>query len=287
MIHPIPHQTLTYEDGDLFVSMQGNADAQTVLLFHHGYLQSHLTWDAQLDWFARHHMLAVSYDLLWHGRSQAREDLQPSPTVWAKMVATLVQFLGPRSTIIHVGWSFGGYILQCYLEQYGTAHVQAIVLVDALFGDMDRVMHLFQQRTPAVFQAVVTINDRDASIAARLEAIHQFVASLYENPPDAPEYALVFGYNVTAFRQQLTVPLLTSMHSFPQSSPLSGNLQSIPVALLWGEQDTATHIDNLVHLQQLFPRARVVTLPGGHAHHREHPGTFNTALTHFLAQAGL
>lgn len=277
----------TYEDGNLFLKMQGNADAQTVMLFHHGYLQSHITWNPQLKWFASQDVLVVSYDLLWHGRSQACKDLQPSSETWADMVASIIQFLGPRSNIIHIGWSFGGYILQCYLEKYGTTHVQAIVLVDALFGDMNRVMELFQKRTPAVLQAIVTMNDHDASVDVRLEAVNQFVDCLYEYPPDAQEYSLVFGYNVTAFRQQISVPLFTKMHSFPYTSPLRDRLQSIPVQIMWGEQDVVTHIDNIADIQRLLPHAQVVKLLGGHSHHREHPDHFNHALYEFLVSLGL
>jgi pimeloyl-ACP methyl ester carboxylesterase len=53
----------------------------------------------------------------------------------------------------------------------------------------------------------------------------------------------------------------------------------IPVALLWGDQDSVTPLEQARDLQQLLPQATLTLLPGlGHIPQIEDPGAFNDAL---------
>ena len=53
----------------------------------------------------------------------------------------------------------------------------------------------------------------------------------------------------------------------------------IPVAILWGDKDSVTPLDQAHDLQKLMPQAALTALPGlGHIPQIEDPEAFNTAL---------
>ena len=58
-----------------------------------------------------------------------------------------------------------------------------------------------------------------------------------------------------------------------------------PVAILWGDQDHVTPVDQARDLQTLIPRASLTLLPGlGHIPQIEDPTLFNEALLKALAK---
>ena len=59
----------------------------------------------------------------------------------------------------------------------------------------------------------------------------------------------------------------------------------IPVALLWGDKDTVTPLDQAYDLQTLLPQATLTILPGlGHIPQIEDPAAFNDALLKALGK---
>jgi pimeloyl-ACP methyl ester carboxylesterase len=59
----------------------------------------------------------------------------------------------------------------------------------------------------------------------------------------------------------------------------------LPVALIWGDQDTITPLDQAYDLQKLLPQAWLTVLPGlGHIPQIEDPAAFNDALLKALGK---
>ena len=59
----------------------------------------------------------------------------------------------------------------------------------------------------------------------------------------------------------------------------------LPVALIWGDQDTVTPLDQARDLQTLLPQATLTLLPGlGHIPQIEDPAAFSDALLKALAK---
>ena len=59
----------------------------------------------------------------------------------------------------------------------------------------------------------------------------------------------------------------------------------LPVAILWGDKDTVTPIDQATDLQKLLPQASLTQLPGlGHIPQIEDPALYNDALLKTLGK---
>ncbi|HEY7269792.1 MAG TPA: alpha/beta hydrolase, partial [Dehalococcoidia bacterium] len=101
----------------LHVAETGVATGRPIL-FIHGFSQSHLTWRLQMasDLGESYRLLAM--DLRGHGLSEQPASGYADPRLWAADVAGVIAQLHLEKPVL-VGWSYGGFIIGDYLEEFG------------------------------------------------------------------------------------------------------------------------------------------------------------------------
>ncbi len=107
----------------------GNVDGPPIV-FIHGWSQSHLCWDKQIESALRDEFRLVACDLRGHGMSEA--PLEPEQytdaSLWAEDLAGIIEQLGLERAVL-VGWSYGAFVICDYLRAYGQDRVAAIDFV--------------------------------------------------------------------------------------------------------------------------------------------------------------
>ena len=114
----------------LHVREWGNPEGPPIL-FIHGWSQSHLCWDKQVESALRDEFRLVAFDLRGHGMSEAPLETEhyTEPALWADDVAAIIDELRVERPVL-VGWSYGSFVICDYIRVYGQARVGAIDFVD-------------------------------------------------------------------------------------------------------------------------------------------------------------
>jgi non-heme chloroperoxidase len=114
----------------LHVREWGNPEGPPIL-FVHGWSQSHLCWDKQVESALRDEFRLVAFDLRGHGMSEAPLETEhyTEPGLWADDVAAIIDELRVERPVL-VGWSYGSFVICDYIRAYGQAQVGAIDFVD-------------------------------------------------------------------------------------------------------------------------------------------------------------
>ena len=115
----------------LSVVQTGNENGPDIL-FIHGFSQSYLSWQDQIDSDLTKDFRLTLFDLRGHGASAkpADPDSYKSSQLWADDVAAVIAQKGLNSPVL-VGWSWAGFIIMDYVRHNGTADIAAINLVSA------------------------------------------------------------------------------------------------------------------------------------------------------------
>jgi pimeloyl-ACP methyl ester carboxylesterase len=127
----------------LHVREWGKADGPA-LVFIHGWSQSHLCWQRQVESPLRDEFRLVAFDLRGHGMSDAPLKAQhyTHAGLWAYDVAAVIEELELERPVL-VGWSYGAFVICDYLRAYGQDRIGAIDFVagavrlgEAAFGTL-------------------------------------------------------------------------------------------------------------------------------------------------------
>ncbi len=100
------------------------------ILFIHGWSQSHLCWQRQVESPLRDEFRLIAFDLRGHGMSQAPLQSQhyTHAGLWAYDVAAIIHELGLERPVL-VGWSYGAFVICDYIRCYGQDQIGAINFV--------------------------------------------------------------------------------------------------------------------------------------------------------------
>ena len=118
----------------LYYKDTGNPDAP-VILFIHGWSQTHAVWIRQFSSELAGEFHLVSFDLRGHGYSEcpAGGDHYLNGKLYADDLQAVISRYD-RHTPVLVGWSYGALVIGDYLRHYGQAGVSGIVMVSGLHG---------------------------------------------------------------------------------------------------------------------------------------------------------
>ena len=139
-------KTHTVRGGDglrLHAREWGNPDG-TPIVFIHGWSQSHLCWQRQVESPLSEEFRLVAFDLRGHGMSDA--PLQPEhytqAGLWANDLAAIIEKLELERPVL-VGWSYGPFVICDYIRAYGQDCLGALDFVagavrlgEAAFGTL-------------------------------------------------------------------------------------------------------------------------------------------------------
>jgi len=118
-------------DVNLWVGEWGNSDAPPIILIH-GFMQSHLSWQAQLDSHLADEFRLIAIDNRGHGRSEkpGNDDAYQDGKNWADDIDAVIKQLKLDQPVL-VGWSYGGLIMLDYCQRYGCDDIAGINFVAA------------------------------------------------------------------------------------------------------------------------------------------------------------
>ncbi len=111
-------------DIKLFYEDQGKGQA---VIFVHGVMMSSKFFYKQIPYFSKNYRTIV-IDFRGHGQSSK---IEYGHTVgqYARDLKILIEKLGLKDVIL-VGWSMGAFVLWDYVNQFGTANLKALAIVD-------------------------------------------------------------------------------------------------------------------------------------------------------------
>lgn len=255
--------------------VQAGLDSGPGILFLHGFSQSALSWQAQLnDPQLQQAFQLVAVDLRGHGNSAKHwraEDY--SDEAWAGDVAAVLAATGLDRPVL-VAWSFGGLVAMHYVRHYGTGQLAGLQLVGG-------VGQLVLQPPPAVPLDPAWVRDMLADdIRANLRAAHQSVSRLTAEPMPADwvEQTLAAYLMMPPYAKRAIGAAMGD------NSDLAARLD-LPVRLAGGALDPIVAPAVLEQAAAALPQASVTIYAGaGHSPFAELPQQFNRDLAAFMQQ---
>lgn len=262
--------------GGVFVQEKGPADGIPVVLFHGTAAWSDL-WRRTTDALAAAGYHVIALDLPPFGFSD-----RPGNYTRQDQAARIDDVLGALKTApaIIVGHSFGAGAATELVMQYPD-RARALVLVDAALG-----LTAAPSDTPWVIQpkwirevlVSLTITNPVATTT-----LLKFMIAKKERA--LPEYVAILQRPLT--QRDSTSDIADWLHYFLGTDTDAASADrnayarlKLPVAILWGDKDSITPVEQALDLRSLLPpEPRLTLLPGlGHIPQIEDPDMFNDAL---------
>ena len=261
--------------GGVFLQEKGPADGVPVVLFHGTAAWSEL-WRRTSEALAAAGFRVIALDLPPFGFSDRPGTY--TREAQAARVEAVLRALGAPPAII-VGHSFGAGAATEFVMRH-PQRARALVLVDAALG--------------------LTAPPADVPLLAQPKWVRELLVSLTITNPLAtktllqsliakkeralPEYVEILQRPTTL--RGTTSDIADWLHYFigDDRAALSADRAAyakltMPVTILWGDQDTVTPLAQARDLAALLPHAKLTVLPGlGHIPQIEDPAGFNDAL---------
>lgn len=276
----------TVVDGDAVFSQSHGAATGTPILLVHGTAAWSGTWFTLVPALERAGYRVIAVDLPPFGYSGKAADADFSRHAQARRLLAVLDDYGVHRAIV-VGHSFGGGPA-LELAMTAQSRVQRLVLIDAALGLQAPAPD------PASFACRMLGNTtiRHALIAstatnplwsrtllrsfvARKEAVTPERLAQYRRPSSLSGATDALGAWGFHFACQAD-------HGASRDPSLIRSLR-VPLALLWGADDTVTPLSQARHLQSLLPEAPLHVIDSvGHIPHIEDPVRFESALLKVL-----
>lgn len=244
------------------------------LVFVHGLLGSHLTWDKQVKSPLLRKYRIITYDLRGHGLSgkPAAASFYQEGKRWGDELRTVIRAKKLKRPVV-VTWSLGGLALTNYLHTYGSAGIGGLVYVDAVFELAPDLVGGFPET-----REKLTSSD----LADHLEGTRQFVRACFYKAPDAPTLN-----RLVAAAAMASLDMTQAVHR-GISSPARTALPKtkLPALIMYGKHDVLTNSKMVALGRRLLPKAKVIGYENsGHAPFFEQAELFNRDLGKFVGQA--
>jgi non-heme chloroperoxidase len=267
-----------YGDVPLVVVQTGNKQGPAIL-FIHGYSQSYLSWEKQLnDPALQKDFHLIAFDLRGHGASGKPSDAKDySSQAWGGDVNAVIKATGNRKPVL-VPWSYGGPVTMSYVRHYGVADISGINFVAAgtALGGANPPPDMNDPALKERMARFMAMTSPD--INANLVATKWFVGSLSATPLPAAETENILIYNM------LTPAYVRgAMFKFtPDNKDLQGKI-TVPVLITHGDKDGVVPYQISTDNKALIKGSTLSTYKDiGHAPFLEAPQRFNTELAAFV-----
>lgn len=238
------------------------------ILFVPGWTMPAWIWAPQLEHFGATRRV-VAMDPRSQGRSDRPRDGH-YPGQRARDIRAVVEHLKLEPVIL-VGWSMGVQEVVAYVEQFGTAGIAGLVLVDGIAGGP-----YDPQLTPML------LNWGAGFLRDRAGATDAFVRSMYRAPQDEAYLRRVVEAAL-ATPADSAVALLVGSMTTDLTPALARIDRPALIAYAPGGPFTAAYRD----MHEKIPGSRLVEFAGaGHALFVDQAGRFNAVLAEFVARLG-
>jgi len=260
----------------LAVHDYGQPQGKPILLIH-GFSQCHLGWVKQYQSPLADEFRLVCLDNRGHGMSEKPMALDQYTDAdrWAEDVHAVITGLALRKPIL-AGWSYGGYIINDYLAQYGQGGVGGInyVCAGVLLG-VEKAAKTFGSNFLDAVPGLCSENLED-----NIRALPPFLHAVFAKPLSQDEFEVMVAFN-------MVVPSAVRLGMVSRTIDRDAVLRSltVPVLVTAGEQDKVVLATHTEHLRSCIPHAQVSVYAGiGHAPPFEEPERFNRELAAFARQ---
>ncbi|GGO74652.1 alpha/beta fold hydrolase [Nocardioides deserti] len=252
------------------------------LLLLHGLGCSHTTWEPVIDLLARRYTV-IAPDLLGHGQSdKPRADY--SLGGFANGMRDLLTVLGIEQVTV-VGHSFGGGVAMQFAYQYPERTERLVLVASGGLGP---------EVTPAI-RAVTTPGFHQVMGVLTLPGIRhvgkkgmQLMGALpSRHARDLGEMAEIYdSFKDPAARHAIRHVVRGVVDWKGQVVTMADRAyltQEMPMAVVWGRDDTVIPVQHAGRAGELAPRSRVEIIPNaGHFPHKDHPERFAKLLHDFI-----
>ncbi len=307
----VPAETLA-DPGGYFVEVnglqtyvleQGPQSGEVVLLLH-GWGASTFSWRENISVLAEAGYRAIAFDRPPYGLSAKTGDIAYSPSAQADFNAALLDAL-EIDTAFLVGNSAGGSVAGYFAVRY-PQRTAGLVLVDAALWPTDVERPVVQSGSGPTSRVggalglppfVNTLLDfpptaRWAQIAIRLFVKPDFIGSILQSAyydPDfiTPEIAEGYGRQLQVAGWDEALMDQLRGNGFVADPLTADQLRalSMPVLIVWGENDTWIPVENGEILHALLPQSDWIVYPQtGHLPMEEAAAAFNRDLLIFLQE---
>ena len=173
----------------LHVDETGNPSGKP-LLFIHGFSQSRLCWNKQMQSDLAKDFRLVSMDIRGHGLSEKPKDAYGDSRLWADDVHAVITTLELQRPVLS-GWSYGGVIMCDYLRYYGEKDIGGLHFVGAVSKMGDSLLPFRGNAISAVADGLFS-NVTEESVAA----LQSFLRACVHEEPSPEDLYFFLGYNV-------------------------------------------------------------------------------------------
>lgn len=191
------------------------------------------------------------------------------PSIRARDIKAVVDQL-KLAPVVLVGWSMGVTEVAAYVDQFGTADLAGVVLVDGTAGsDFDPKI------TPSMIKA------GSGFLAEREKQTDAFVRSMYRRPQSEEYLKRVVAASLAMPTDSAAAAFLGFLAS--DYRPALAKIDKPALVLAAGDDATNPWMKVYRDVAQRIPGAKLEMFPGcGHALFVDDPARFNSLLTGFL-----
>ncbi len=252
----------------------GNPAAPAILLIH-GYAQSYLSWQKQIDSDLADEFRLICVDNRGHGESGkplAPENYnQPAP--WADDIHNVIGALALERPVL-VGWSYGGYIIGDYLAEYGESEIAGINFVAAGAARSAETAHLNKGSQVGPLLPLMFSDDMGEFI----EGTRKFLRICFAKQPSETEFETALAYNAL-------VPAKVRAAMFDRIIDHGATFSklTLPALVTHGREDLAVRPPIAEYILSQVPHAEASWYDDvGHSPFAEDAERFNRELAAFV-----
>jgi pimeloyl-ACP methyl ester carboxylesterase len=283
MIQPLfEHRTRLAGYETRVLELEG--DGVPILMFH-GYADSADTWRQTLALLGRRGHRAIAVDLPGFG---AADRLKPEPILpqLDSFAAAALRYLvgSNHAPAIVVGNSLGGCVSLRLAERHGD-RLAGVMPVAPAGLEMSRLLYLVERDPLLRFLLAVPSPVSGALIRATVARLYRTLAFAV---PDAVEEAAVAAFTAHHSDRATVARYLDTAHRLiPElRNPFQLARISVPVLIVWGDQDRLVFHRGADQILAAVSRARLELLPGiGHCPQVEAPERFTSLLLDFCEES--
>lgn len=271
--------TFTTVDGGggvpLSVAQTGNPEGSDIL-FIHGFSQSYLSFQKQIESDLAKDFHLTLFDLRGHGASGKPTDpaAYQSSQLWADDINAIIQECGLDKPVL-VGWSWAGFIIMNYIRHYGTDEISGINLVGANTSLQGPV----PPPAPEPGQDMGWFGDMmSEDIATNLRGTTTFIDLVTAEPlpADVRRTNIIFNMMTPHYVRR-------AMMGYPQDNGDLTDAMTLPVLITHGAKDPIIDHDGAMATLSVMPSGSASSYEGiGHAPFMEDAARFNRELAAFV-----
>lgn len=253
----------------------------TPLVFVHGALVDHHSWDPQFTEF-QGEFRVLAYDLRGHGRTGASQQAQYSVRLLADDLLALLSALGIERPLL-CGLSLGGMVAQTYAANYPVA---GLVLTDTLIsaGESRRDELFRRVLYPRwLVRTAVQRLDRERFARLAMEMARRFLGPAWLGTrPETRQYLH------SCLRQMPGGEVLKTIEAIYQYRAQPLERVCGPSLVLLGEHEAGIIRRHSVELARRLGDAHHSHIPqAGHMSNLDNPAAFNAQLHRFLERVSV